>query len=98
MKVTVAARDSKPLVPVTVTVNVLADPLQDRVEVPEVPRLIEVVESEHVSPDAGEVEFVRATLPVKPFTDVTLMVELPTAPASTVRLDGLVVIVKSWTV
>ena len=98
MKVTVAARDNESLVPVTVTVNVLAIPLQDRVAVPEVPRLTEAVEREHVNPDDGEVEFVRATVPVKPFTDVTLIVELPTAPAKTVTLDGLAVTMKSWTV
>jgi len=98
MKVTVAERESESLVAVTVTVNVLAIPLQERVAVPEVPRFIEVVAKEHVNPNDGEVEFVRATVPVKPFTDVTLMVELPTAPAKTVILDGLAVTVKSWTV
>lgn len=98
MKVTAAARDSEPLVPVTVTVNVLAIPLQERVVVPEVPRLIEDVENVQVNPDDGEVEFVKATIPVKPFTDVTLIVELPKAPANTVTLDGLAVTAKSWTV
>ena len=98
MKVTVVGRDSESLVAVTVTVNVLAIPLQDRVAVPEVPRLTEAVEREHVNPDDGEVEFVRATVPVKPFTDVTLIVELPTAPAKTIILDGLALTMKSWTV
>jgi len=98
MKVTVVGRDSGSLVAVTVTVNVLAIPLHDRVVVPEVPRLIEVAENEQLNPDDGEVEFVRATVPVKPFTDVTLIVELPTAPARTVTLDGLAATVKSWTV
>ena len=98
MKVTVATRDSESLIPVTVIVNVLAIPLHDRVVVPEVPRLIEVAESEQLNPDDGEVEFVRATVPVKPLTDVTLIVELPTAPAKTVTLDGLAVTMKSWTV
>lgn len=98
MNVAVAARDSDPLVPVTVTVNVLAIPLQERVAVPEVPRLIEDVENVQVNPDDGEVEFVRATVPVKPFTDVMLIVEVPTAPAKTVILDGVAVTVKSWTV
>src|SRR2546428_13968429 len=98
MKVTVAERESESLVAVTVTVNVLAIPLQERVAVPEVPRLTEAVEREHVNPDDGEVEFVRATVPVKPFTDVTLIVELPTAPAKTIILDGLALTMKSWTV
>ncbi len=98
MNVTVAARDSKPLVPVTVTVNVLAIPLQERVAVPEVPRFTEDVENVQVNPDDGEVEFVSAMVPVKPFTDVTLIVELPPAPAKTVTLVGLARTVKSWTV
>ena len=98
MKVTVATRDSESLIPVTVIVNVLAIPLHDRVVVPEVPRLIEVAENEQLNPDDGEVEFVRATVPVKPLTDVTLIVELPTAPAKTIILDGLALTMKSWTV
>src|SRR2546426_10967990 len=98
MKVTVVGRDSGSLSPVTVTVNVLAIPLHDRVVVPEVPRLIEVAENEQLNPDDGDVEFVRATMPVKPFTDVTLIVELPATPAKTVTLDGLAATVKSWTV
>ncbi len=91
-------RDSESLVAVTVTVKVLAIPLQERIEVPEVPRVIEVVESVQFNPDDGEVEFVSVTTPLKLFTDVTLMVELPLAPANTVTLDGPVVMVKSWTV
>ena len=98
MKVTVATRDSESLIPVTVIVNVLAIPLHDRVVVPEVARLIEVAENEQLNPDDGEVEFVRATVPVKPLTDVTLIVELPTAPAKTIILDGLALTMKSWTV
>jgi len=68
VKVTVATRDSESLIPVTVIVNVLAIPLHDRVVVPEVPRLIEVAENEQLNPDDGEVEFVRATVPVKTVT------------------------------
>ena len=98
MKVTDATRDSESLIPVTVTMNVLAIPLHDTVVVPEAPKLIEVAENEQLNPDDGEVEFVRATVPVKPLTDVTLIVELPTAPAKTVTLDGLAVTMKSWTV
>ena len=98
MKVTDATRDSESLIPVTVTVDVLAIPLHDTVLVPEAPKLIEVAENEQPNPDDGEVEFVRATVPVKPFTDVTLIVELPIAPAKTVTLVGLAATVKSWTV
>ena len=80
------------------TVKVLAIPLQERVEVPEVPRVIEVVESVQFYPDEGKVEFVSVTTPLKLLTDVTLIVELPVAPAKTETLDGPTMIVKSWTV
>jgi hypothetical protein len=98
MKVTLVGRDNESLVAVTVMVNVLAIPRQERVEVPEVPRVIDVAESVQVNPDEGEVEFVNVTMPLKLLTEVTLMVELPLAPANTVTLDGPAVTVKSWTV
>ena len=49
-------------------------------------------------PVAGDVEDVRVTVPVKPFTGATVMVVVPAAPALTVRLVGAAVTVKSWTV
>jgi len=49
-----------------------------------------------VRPDDGLV--VRATVPVKPFTGATVMVAVVEAPAFTVRLVGLAVMVKSVTV
>lgn len=39
----------------------------------------------------------RPTLPLNPFEPVTVMVDVPDAPAFTVTLAGLAVIVKSWT-
>jgi hypothetical protein len=50
----------------------------------------------HVSP-AGETELVSATVPVKPLTGATVIVEIAEAPAFAVRLVGLAVIVKSMT-
>lgn len=41
---------------------------------------------------------VRLTVPVKPFCAVTVIVDVPVAPALIVMLVGLAVIVKSWTV
>jgi hypothetical protein len=49
----------------------------------------------HVKPVAGDIEDVRATVPVNPFTGATVIVESPAAPASAVRLAGAAVIVKS---
>ena len=47
---------------------------------------------------AGETEEVRATVPVKPFTGATVIVEAPATPALTVTLVGDAVTVKSVTV
>jgi hypothetical protein len=41
---------------------------------------------------------VNATLPVKPFSPVTVIDEVPAEFAFTVTLVGLAAIVKSWTV
>lgn len=46
---------------------------------------------------AGETELVRVTVPVKPFTGATVIVEVPETPALTVTLVGLAVTVKSGT-
>jgi len=47
---------------------------------------------------AGETELVSATVPVKPFTGATVMVDVAVAPATMVALVGLAVTVKSFTV
>ncbi len=49
----------------------------------------------HVRPVAGDIEEVRVTVPVKPFTGATVMVDVPEAPATTVTDVGLAVTVKS---
>ncbi len=46
------------------------------------------------------VEFVatsRLTDPVKPFTDATVIVEVPATPVFAFTMRGLAVTVKSWT-
>jgi hypothetical protein len=48
-----------------------------------------------VSPVDGETLWERATVPENPSSSVTVTVEVPAAPARTVRLVGDVVIVKS---
>ena len=51
----------------------------------------------HVSP-AGETDDVSATVPVKPLTGATVMVEAPVAPELTLMLVGEAVTVKFVTV
>ena len=85
----------EPLVPVTVTVNVVAVVEEhDRVEVCEAPRTILVGVRVHVSP-VGETELVSATVPVKPFTGATVIVEVAAVPAEVVTVVGLAVTEKS---
>jgi hypothetical protein len=72
--------------------------LHDSVLVPEVPSVTLVGERVQVRPVLGETLALRVTVPVKPRTLVTTMVDVPAAPVLAVTLDGLDVIVKSWTV
>ena len=46
----------------------------------------------------GETELVRVTVPVKPWTGATVIVEVAAAPAKELMLVGLAVTVKSFTV
>ena len=48
-----------------------------------------------VKPVAGDIEDVRATVPVKPFTGATVMVEVLATPALAVRFVGAAATVKS---
>jgi len=50
-----------------------------------------------VKPVPGGIEDVSATVPAKPFTGATVIVEVPATPAFTVRLVGEAATVKSWT-
>ena len=74
--------DSVPLVPVTVTVYVLATvALQESVAVcGEVPK-VTLAGRVQVSPAGVEAEAARFTVPVKPFRAVTVIVDVPDAPA-----------------
>src|SRR5436190_1483937 len=93
LTVTVAERESVPLVPVTVTVNVVAVvPEHESVEVWEAPKTMLVGDRVHVNP-AGETVEVSATVPVKPFTGATVIVEVAVAPARAVTDVGLAVTV-----
>ncbi len=50
--------------------------------------------SVHVRP-AGDTALVRVTVPVKPLTGATVIVEVTATPTFTLALDGLAVTVKS---
>ena len=91
--------DSVPSVPVTVTVYVLAVPeLHDRVEVcGEVPKVTLVGDSVHVRPAGVDAETVNETVPVSPLTAVTVIVDVPVAPANTWAGVAPAAIVKSTT-
>jgi lysophospholipid acyltransferase (LPLAT)-like uncharacterized protein len=95
--VTGAECDRVPLVPVTVTVYVPADPEHERVDVPEVPSVTLVGVRVQVSPVVGETAADRFTVPVNPFTAVTVTVEVPLEPATNATVVGLAAIVKSFT-
>ena len=78
--------------PVTVTVYVPADPEQDSVLVWEAPRTMLVELKVHVKP-AGDTVVAKPTVPVKPLTGATVIVEVAVAPARTVADVGLAVTV-----
>ena len=70
-----------------------AKPLQERVEVPD--PLTPVGVKVQVNPVVGLMLEAKLTAPVNPSSAVTVMVEVPEAPARTVALTGLAAIVKS---
>jgi len=86
-----------PLVPVTVTVYVPADPEHERVDVPEAPSVTPVGVKVQASPVVGEMAADRLTGPVNPFTAVTVIVEVPLEPATNATVVGVATIVKSFT-
>jgi len=78
-------------VPVTPTWTVeAAAKVHDNVALPEPVTLVGATEQEVLF-------VVRLTTPAKPFTAVTVIVEVPAVPALTVTLVGLAAMVKSWT-
>jgi len=69
------------------------EPWQERVEVPEPPTILVELNAQ-----TRLVEFVataRVTVPVKPLTAVTVIVEVLVAPAFSLTLVGLAAIAKS---
>jgi len=90
---TVADRASPPLVPVTVTVNVVdvTEGVQERVDAPEdevVVIAMLVGLRVHVRPDEGSMVLVRLTVPVNPLVLETVMVDVPLVPEKTNTLVG----------
>ena len=69
--------------------------MHDRVDVPEPPAID--VEDRVQDRFVELVVTARVTVPVKPFTGATVMVEVPVTPAFTVTLVVLAVTVKSCT-
>jgi len=70
--------------------------LHDRVEIPEPPVIdVELREQESL---LELVVKARVTVPVKPFTGVTVIFALPVVFVGTLTLDALVAIIKSWMV
>lgn len=72
-----------------------ADPLHDSATVPDPPDIEPGIV--HVRPVAGETVADRLTVPVKPLTGETVIIEEPETVAFTLTVVGLAVIVKSVT-
>jgi hypothetical protein len=70
--------------------------VHESVEVPEPVTLVGV--RVQVKPVAGDTVAVRLTTPLKPWSAVTVIVDVPAVPAITVTLVGLAAMVKSCTV
>jgi hypothetical protein len=68
--------------------------VHDSVEVPDPVVLVGV--SVQDRPTAGLIFEVRLTTPLKPWSAVTVTVEVPAVPAFTATVVGLADIVKSW--
>jgi len=67
--------------------------VHDKVEVPDPVTLVGV--RVHVRPVEGATVAARLTVPLKPFRAVTVIVEVPEAPARIVTVVGLAAMVKS---
>ena len=91
---TVADLLSPPLVPVTVTVNVVdvTEGVQERVEAPEDEDVVSAMLvglRVHARPDEGSTVLVKLTVPVNPLALETVMVDVPLVPEKTSTLAGL---------
>jgi hypothetical protein len=74
------------------------EPVHESVDDPELAVVVKTILVEdivQVRPVVGETDEERATVPVKPLTPVTVIVELPAEPTATITLVGLAVMVKS---
>jgi hypothetical protein len=93
---TLAVRLSEPLVPVTVARLLPAvEPVHDRVEVPDPP---EIVVWDRVHERLVELAATaRLTVPVKPSTGATVIVDVPATPTFMVALVGTAIIVNPLT-
>jgi hypothetical protein len=93
VSVTLVVCTSEPLLPVMVSVNipVLVLAVVETVRVEVAVGVTELVESEQVAPVApdGQPVMVSATLPVNPFSAVTVIVEVPELPCVSVSDLGL---------
>jgi len=89
--------DRVPLVPVMLTAYLPADPVHERTDVPEDPRVTPVGVRVQISPVDGETDAVSVTVPVNALIDVTVIEEVPAVPAITVTLVGLAFTEKSGT-
>lgn len=86
-----AERDRLPLDPVTLTSTLPAEEnVQERVAIPDPVTLVGVMVQSVLLLDS-------VTTPAKPFTPVTITVEVPAEPALTGKMVGLVASAKSCT-
>jgi hypothetical protein len=74
-----------------------AVPLQDRAEVPEVPRVTLVGVRVQANPEEEDVDAAKVTVPVNELMEVTVIVDVPAAPAIVWTFNGLATIEKSGT-
>ncbi len=95
VKITATEWDVPPLAPVTVTVYVPDEPLQERVELCDVLSEKLAGPSEHDRPAEGEIAELRLTVPVKPLALTALIVVFPAEPALRITFAGLAVSAKS---
>jgi len=68
------------------------------VEDPVGPRVTLVIESVQARPVGGDIPTARLTVPVKPWSGVTVIIDVPLLAASVVTLVDPAETVKSWTV
>jgi hypothetical protein len=76
---------------------VRAEPVHERSEVPEEPRVTLAELRVQVNPVEGDTDDVRVTIPVNELMAITVIVDVPAARALTDTLVGLAVTEKSGT-